>query len=351
MKGLNGLRASSLLIFAVLITAPACGRTNPTAHASPAVSASPASPSPTPQALATVPGCPSGKRVTTESELGLALSTATPGAVIVMAAGTYGGQFVAQASGTQDAPISLCGTRAAVIDGGDTTAGYALYLSGASWWRLVGFTVEGAQKGVVVDHGTHDLISGLYVHDVGDEAIHLRSFSTDNTVDGNVIRRTGLLKPKFGEGIYVGSANSNWCKYTACNPDASDRNIISNNDISQTMAENIDIKEGTTGGSIIANHLSGLGMDPTGASAWVNVKGNGWTVSGNVGQTSVNDGFQVHEVYAGWGLNNVFHQNQAVVNGPGYGFYSQHHSLGTVVTCDNTASGAAKGLSNISCTP
>jgi len=342
--------AVALLVAAAV--ASACGSsTVAIRNTATTVTPSPVMVSPTPMADSQVPGCPAGKTVNGPTQLALALASAAPGSVIVMAPGTYPGQFVADASGTSDAPIWLCGTRDSIIDGGDTASGYAVYLNGASWWHLVGFTVQGGQKGVVTDHATNDVISGLYVHDVGDEAIHLRSFSTDNVVEGNLIRRTGLHSKFFGEGIYVGSANKNWCKYTQCKPDASDRNLIRNNDISETAAENIDIKEGTTGGSILDNHLSGLGMDPGSASGWVNVKGNGWTLSGNVGESSIRDGFQVHEVLAGWGMNNVFHQNQAIVNGPGYGYYVQHRSLGTVVSCDNTATGAASGLSNYPCTP
>jgi hypothetical protein len=163
------------------------------------------------------------------------------------------------------------------------------------------------------------------------------------------VRRTGLLRSKFGEGIYIGTANSNWCKYTACKPDASDRNVIRNNDIAETTAENIDIKEGTTGGLVADNHLAGDGMVASAATAWVNVKGNGWTISGNIGQHSLKDGFQVHRVYAGWGKDNTFRLNHAAVDGPGYGFYVQSASLATVLACDNTATGAAMGLSNASC--
>jgi Right handed beta helix region len=332
------------------LLATACGQSS-AAHSSAGTTPSPLvvaamTPSPSP---ARASGCSGGPTVTTDTQLALALSSATAGTSIIMAAGTYSGQFVAEAQGTADAPIYLCGSRDAVIDGGDIKSGYALYMHGASYWHLEGFTIQGGQKGVVTDHASHLVISGLFVHDVGDEAIHLRSFSSDNIVEGNVVRTTGLHSHFFGEGIYVGSANKNWCKYSACGPDQSDRNIIRNNDISETTAENIDIKEGTSGGTIVGNQLSGVGMDPSGASAWVNLKGNGWTVVGNVGLTSVKDGFQVHEVYAGWGRNNVFRQNQASVDGPGYGYYVQHQSLGTVVACDNTVSGAALGLSNGPC--
>ncbi|MGH9187273.1 MAG: hypothetical protein ACRD0U_15885 [Acidimicrobiales bacterium] len=56
--------------------------------------------------------------------------------------------------------------------------------------------------------------------DIGDEAIHLRAFSTDNLAIGNTIRNTGLRRDKFGEGIYVGSAVSNWEKHSGGEPAA-----------------------------------------------------------------------------------------------------------------------------------
>ena len=330
----------------LLLLAAACS--NRTAGAPP-----PQSPTPEVaiQQQAAPAGCPSGTAASDADQLTRALIATRPGTVIVLAANTYPGHFVATTSGTPDAPITLCGSRDSILDGGSIKTGYTLYLNGASWWRLVGFSVQGGQKGVMLDRSNHVLISGLYVHDVGDEGIHLRSFSSDNTIDGVTVHTTGLVNAKFGEGIYVGTANSNWCRYSGCKPDMSDRNVIENSTISGTSAENIDIKEGTTGGQIIGNALSGDGISPAGASSWVNVKGNDWTIVGNVGLHSPKDGFQVHRVYSGWGYRNSFHGNRAVVDGPGFGIYVQFSSLATVVGCDNVAVGAARGLSNARCTP
>ena len=295
--------------------------------------------------------CPAtGLNITSASQLSSALAAAQPGQVLLLAPGTYAGNFTAHVSGTAQAPVTLCGPRSAVLHGSGIDHGYVFHLDHASWWRVVGFTVENGQKGVVADGVTDDLIDGLYVHDVGDEAIHLRSASSDNTVSNCVVRRTGLHDPMFGEGIYVGSAHKNWCAYSGCGPDASDRNVLQGNDIDDTTAENIDIKEGTTGGQILGNQLDGVGMVASAASAWVNVKGNRWSVVGNTGVDSLRDGFQVHQVYSGWGLDNVFRSNAAAVNGPGYGIYVQNRRLGTVVLCDNTVTGAGSGLSNMSCT-
>ena len=288
--------------------------------------------------------------VSNATELQSALSSAAPGMRIDLAPGTYSGNFVTKQSGASGTPITLCGPRTAILDGGDISSGYTLYLNGASWWILKGFTVQDGQKGVVTDHAQHNIISGLLVQNIGDEGIHLRSASSNNIVEGVTVRNTGLHDTKYGEGIYVGSAVKNWCLYSDCGPDRSDDNIIRNNTISNTTAENIDIKEGTTGGMIVDNHLSGVGMVASAATAWINVKGNGWTVKGNVGAVSLEDGFQVHQILSGWGLDNVFEANTATVDAPGYGIYVQSSSLGTVVACNNVAINAGSGLSNIPCT-
>ena len=60
------------------------------------------------------------------------------------------------------------------------------------------------------------------------------------------------------------------------------------------------------------------------------------------------DGFQTHQILAGWGQNNLFEGNSATVDGSGYGFHFTP-SDGNVWTCDNTVQGAAAGKSNIPC--
>ncbi|PZQ92107.1 MAG: hypothetical protein DI534_01855 [Leifsonia xyli] len=277
-----------------------------------------------------------------------ALDDAAPGRTIALADGVYAGQFVATVSGTKDAPITLCGGTGAVLDGGGTGKGYVLHLDGAQYWRLTGFTVQNGQKGVMADGTVGSEIRGLTVTMIGDEGIHLRNFSTDNVVADNTVSQTGLRKPKFGEGIYIGTAESNWCDISGCKPDLSDRNVIENNTISATTAESVDIKEGTSNGVLRGNSFNGAGIDTSGADSWVDVKGNGWLIEGNTGVDSPQDGFQTHEILDGWGTGNTFRGNTAAVNGPGFGF-SLTPVRDNVVTCDNTATGAGEGLANVSC--
>jgi hypothetical protein len=213
---------------------------------------------------------------------------------------------------------------------------------------LVGFSVQNGQKGVVADGTVGSVIQGLTIHSVGDEALHLRKFSTDNTVSGNTVYDTGHLSQKFGEGIYIGTAKSNWCTITNCQPDASDRNLVEGNYVHDTTAENVDIKEGTTAGILRGNSFDGTGMVKAGADSWVDVKGNNWIIEGNQGVNAPTDGFQVHQILSGWGKGNRFRGNTATVNGPGVGF-SLTPVQDNVVECSNVVSAAKGGYANVSC--
>ncbi|MDB5243849.1 MAG: hypothetical protein JWP57_4475, partial [Spirosoma sp.] len=286
-------------------------------------------------------------RVSTAGELTRALENAKPGDVISLADGTYTGEFTAKTSGTATSRIFLCGSRNAVLDTGDTDNGYVFYLNGASNWVLSGFTAQNGQKGIVTDESSNSIIEGLTVTNIGDEAIHLRKNSSSNLVIGNTVSNTGNRNKKFGEGIYIGSAVSNWCTYNDCLTDQSNYNIIADNDISGTTAENIDIKEGTIGGIVKGNRFDGGSM--TSSTAWINVKGNAWTIRDNHGQNSPQDGYQTHNILQQWGDYNLFTGNTGSVDAVGYAF-ALRPAMHNTVSCSNTVTGAKSGLSNIPCT-
>jgi len=293
--------------------------------------------------------CPAATvSVQTADQLTEALAGASAGTVIALADGRYDGNFTASATGTAAAPIFVCGSRDAVLDAGGPKEGYVLHLGGAAYWRFVGFTVSNGQKGVMADGATFSVIQDLHVTGTGDEAIHLRQFSTDNAVIGNDIDTTGLRRDKFGEGVYVGTAQSNWCKISNCEPDRSDRNVVVGNHISGTGSESVDLKEGTTGGLVQDNSFDGTGM--TGADSWVDVKGNGWLIQRNAGVHSPLDGYQTHNILDDWGLANTFAGNVADVNADGFG-YALRPLGNNVLRCDNTATGAGSGFATASCGP
>ncbi|OLT15091.1 hypothetical protein BJF78_16715 [Pseudonocardia sp. CNS-139] len=212
--------------------------------------------------------------------------------------------------------------------------------------------MRNGQKGVMADGTVGTVIQGLSVSGIGDEAVHLRRHSTDNLVIGNEISDTGNRRDKFGEGVYVGSAVSNWCTVTDCLPDRSDRNVIAQNTIRDTTSEAVDIKEGTTGGLLVGNTFDGSGT--TAADSWVDVKGTAWTIRGNRGTNTPLDGFQTHQIEDRWGERNVFEQN-TITSGPttdedgdpGFGI-ALRPVRDNVVRCDNVVNGGIE-LANVDC--
>ncbi|MBB4666146.1 hypothetical protein BKA24_000855 [Microbacterium marinum] len=294
-----------------------------------------------------------GEQVTpvgaTAAELQAALDQARPGDTLALQPITYVGTFTIAASGAEGAPITLCGADGSRIDGGDVAEGYGLHLNAASFWRIQGVEVTAVAKGIVLDAAHHNEIVNVVVDEVGQEGIHLRSNSSDNAVLDSVVSNTGLTDPEFGEGVYVGSAESNWCRYTDCAPDASDRNRIEGNAISDVSAEAIDVKEGTTGGSIIGNMLS-LSSDP-GVDSVIDIKGNEWTIAENTVTHHEQLGMQVHEILEGWGVRNTISANvfDAGAGQVSVEIVGKAREGANTVGCDNATMSGDSVLSNVTC--
>jgi hypothetical protein len=298
--------------------------------------------------------CPAATvTVSTTAQLMAAVATAQPGAVVRMAPGRYT-QVKLSARGTAAKPIWVCGPRTAVVNVGGITTDHGIIVSGSSHLVVTGMTVTNGLKGITVRGSDHVTISDTLVHDIGYEAVHVRENSSDNTIVGNTIRATGLRDPFFGEGVYIGSSEANWCNLTDCKPDRSDRNAVVANSISKTSAQPIEVKEGTSNGLVSGNTITGLGAMAR-SESWVKVKGNGWAVVGNTGADSVLHGFQVNGSVQGWGLRNLFAGNTADVHAAGYGF--QIYELNgagssyTTVSCGNTVTRATAGFADQACKP
>jgi hypothetical protein len=297
--------------------------------------------------------------VHTATELKAALLAAQPGDDIVLADGVYSGRFVIDSlrDGTAAHPVTLRGSRDAILDGGSLTTGYVLYLQ-ADYWNIRGITIRNGLKGMMCDGASRNLIDSIRVDGTGEEGIHLRRFSTHNTIQHSEITNTGLHTPDYGEGIYIGSAKTNWPTYTNGLPDRSDSNTVLENHIGPGLAaECIDIKEGTTGGIVRGNHFNAQGISGANAAdSWIDVKGNGWRIESNTGfnpaGSALLDGYQVHVAVDGWGNYNEFKGNNSTVNAAGYGILvkltsSAGTAVGNKVWADNQVSGAGSGVSNI----
>jgi len=315
--------------------------------------------------------------VSTSTELRNALSTVQPGQTIRLAPGTYHGSFISQRAGTASAPITLSGPREAVLvnDGPSGTApacptptpgwdpGYGLWLANAPYWNLTGFTVAESKKGLVLDNSHHVVIDGLFVHHVDDEAVHFRRSSADGVIRNSRIESTGLVQPGFGEGVYLGSANSNWsCHGNSGGIDRSDRVQVSGNTIGPSVtAEHIDVKEGTQGGVIRGNTFRGTGISgQNSGDSWVDVKGNNYLLEQNTGTFAppgtFANGYETHNPVSGYGCGNVWRSNQSDLGGVGaYAIRITSTSACSanpnVVYASNTVTNARTGLTNIPVTP
>jgi hypothetical protein len=214
-------------------------------------------PAPVPSAPSAAPAALDEVRVTDPKSLRAALAAARPGQAISLSDGFSSGRpprghdgdepgrYVIDVSGTAAAPITLQGSRAAVLDGDGPSGGYVLHLVRADHWVLRGFTVSSGSKGMVLDRSSHDVLDGLHVTGTGAEGVHLRDSSSDDVLSSG------------GE------------------PDRSDRNQVLDNLIHDTAAENIDVKEGTSGGLVRRNTLDGDGVaGQSSADSWIDVKGS-----------------------------------------------------------------------------
>ena len=303
--------------------------------------------------------------VSTAAQLSTALSNAKAGQTITLADGLYtkSGGFVITAgiNGTAASPIKVVGSAKAIISSGNLNSGYGMSLAGNSYWVFQGFSIHNSAKGLVIDNSKYNTIDNLRVTKLGSEGIHLRTYSSHNTVSNCYVDSTGCVTSQAGyaEGIYVGSANSNWGTYTNGNPDTSNYNTVTANIFGDNIgSENIDIKEGTVGGTVTYNQFNGKGCNgANSADSWIDVKGNYYTVSCNTGVNNYpgGDGFQTHIQLPGYGDYNTFSNNTLNVGGSGYGILvttsgSQGTASHNKVCSNNTVKNAAAGLTNISTT-
>ncbi|GAA1715774.1 hypothetical protein GCM10009745_75240 [Kribbella yunnanensis] len=319
--------------------------------------------------------------VSTAAQLQAALANAQPGQTIRLAAGQYRGAFLTQRAGTASAPITLTGPASAVLinDGptGDAPScpaptagwdsGYGLWLFGAPYWKLTGFTVQESKKGIVLDNSHHVTIDGVSVHHTDEEGVHFRRSSADGVIKNSTVTDAGLVQKGYGEGVYIGSAGSNWsCHGNTGGVDKSDRVQVLDNQLGPNIAaEAIDVKEGTTGGVIRGNTFNGRGISgENSADSWVDVKGFDYVIENNTGTFSspgtFANGYETHNPsttpsFAN-GCGNVWRNNSSNLGGTGkYAIYitsaSKCSADPNVVYASNTVQNAVTGLTNIPVTP
>jgi hypothetical protein len=219
----------------------------------------------------------------------------------------------------------------------------------------------------VLDNSHHVTIDGVRVHHVEDEGVHFRRSSADGVIRNSRIEYTGLVQPGFGEGVYIGSAVSNWgCHGNSGGADRSDRVQVLNNVIGPYVtAESIDIKEGTFNGVVRGNTFNGQGISgQNSGDSWVDAKGIGYVIENNTG-TFANpgtfaNGYETHNPTTTPsfqnGCGNVWRGNRSDLGGVGryaINVTSTSRCSGNlnIVYASNSVTNATVGLTNITVTP
>ncbi len=210
--------------------------------------------------------------------------------------------YFGSANGTAQKPITLrsySNTNRQILRGTTTSKKIGLYITG-DYWIVKDIEITNSAKGIVLDNSNYSVIDNVVVHDIGEEAIHLRDNSSNNLVKNSRVYNTGLVSPGTGEAFYVGShpGSSDGKGYVygaACH-----NNVIGGNTIGPGIAaEHIDIKEGTRGTIFEYNVMNGIGITgQNSADSFVDIKGQYAVIRGNKayrnGESNVKNAFETH---------------------------------------------------------
>jgi hypothetical protein len=132
-------------------------------------------------------------------------------------------------------------------------------IENTSYITFNGFEITNFNQGLFVENSHDILVQHCYVHDVGQEAIHVKRGSSNITIQNCIIHDTRRYKFN-GEGIYIGTSSSD---QTSSGVNDNTNNILlKNNTIFNTNDECIELKEGTYGVTIDGNVLSNCLLDP-----------------------------------------------------------------------------------------
>jgi hypothetical protein len=269
-------------------------------------------------------------KVDSAKALSNALSNAAAGDKIVIAAGTYSGNFKLKAGGTKDKPIWVVAEDASnmpILDGGDFNNGTAFAIDGdkkgISYIYIQHIKVTNGRGGISVDNASYVTIDGVEAYGVGQAGIHLRDGSKYNIVKNSYIHDTGLYNVKYGEGVYIGSDYTKWPggkSSSEYDPKVDYAQILNNKIGPNVTAEHIDIKEGSSYAYIIGNTFNADGMNDilNGGLSYIDFKGNYTEAAYNKGDQNGNkyfeNAFEINTKSSGWGYYNNIHDNELTFN-------------------------------------
>ncbi len=236
-----------------------------------------------------------------------AVDLAEPADAINLLDGTYLQDIVSRRNGKSDAPITIKGSRKAIVKGGGNDRVIEI---NHDHIVLEGFSIDGLVGSPDKEKGYRDTllyifgkenrtgVTGLRVWNMdiknaGGECLRLRYFAQKNEIANNTITNCGIyafvLKAggKNGEGIYIGTAPEQLKdgKNPTNDPDLSTGNWIHDNIIDTKGNECVDIKESSEQNVVEYNNCTGQ-KDPE---------------SGGMDSRGNNNIFRNNEIYANIG--------------------------------------------------
>jgi parallel beta-helix repeat protein len=216
----------------------------------------------------TRPSPPTGTETAPFLDVQTAIYAAQPGDTVLLAPGTFTGEFETVRSGRPGAPITIAGEAGATLRGRGISEGRVLTVEN-DWIVVSGLRITRGDKGIWVQEATNVTLRDNTVRDTGGECIRVKYLAVRNEIAGNRIGPCGAVNfnlkasRKNGEGVYIGTAPEQLSRNPTTVSDASNQNWVHDNVIT-TRAECVDLKEGASLNVVERNTCSG-GQDPDGS--------------------------------------------------------------------------------------
>lgn len=288
-----------------------------------------------------------------------AVDMAQPGEAIRLEDGTYKQSFHSARDASQKKPITIMGTRKAVVSGSRPRTIEINH----DYIRMTGFTVDGhhgsgdTEKdyrdkliyaiGTEPKNGVEGLkIDHMMLKNAGGECVRLRYFAKYNEITNTTIKDCGIFDFRFdgggknGEGIYIGTAPEQLDdgKNPDASPDESTDNWIHNNYIETNGNECVDVKEAAHDNLIERNECTKQ-LDPE--SGGMDARGDRNTFRYNTIYDNVGAGVRLGGDSDEDGIENNVYKN-IIRDNEGYALKIQRGPQGKV--CDNKFSENKEGV-------
>lgn len=229
-----------------------------------------------------------------------AVDTAQAGDTINLADGSYLQNVVTKRNGSPGMPITIRGSRQAVVKGSDSGRMFEI---NHDYITLEGFSIDGFRGGsattaanysdkliyavgTTAGNGvTNVIVNNMSLKNALGECVRFKYFAQNNQITNNTIANCGVqdfvITPgsgKNGEGIYIGTAPEQLGNNPTNDVDQSNNNLVANNTFDTQGNECVDVKEGSTGNIIECNKCTG---QKDANSAGFDARGSGNTFRNN----------------------------------------------------------------------